>query len=120
MRPIKLTMSAFGPYADLQELDFTTLGNHMLFLICGPTGAGKSTILDAMCYALYGITSGEMRTGESMRSSHATLERETYVEFDFCLGDKYYRVHRSPTQQAKRKRGDTDLSLINISEPTRH
>lgn len=108
MRPIKLTMSAFGPYADLQELDFTTLGNHMLFLICGPTGAGKSTILDAMCYALYGRTSGEMRTGESMRSSHATLERETYVEFDFCLGDKYYRVHRSPTQQAKRKRGDTD------------
>ena len=55
MRPIKLTMSAFGPYADLQELDFTTLGNHMLFLICGPTGAGKSTILKTIAKQLQEI-----------------------------------------------------------------
>ena len=67
MKPVKLTMSAFGPYAHKQVLDFTCLGNHTLFLICGPTGAGKSTILDAMCYALYGRTSGDVRTGENMR-----------------------------------------------------
>ncbi len=108
MKPVKLTMSAFGPYAHKQVLDFTCLGNHTLFLICGPTGAGKSTILDAMCYALYGRTSGDVRTGENMRSSYAGLEEETFVEFDFALGGKYYRVHRSPAQLARRKRGPSD------------
>lgn len=54
MRPERLRLSAFGPYAGQEDLDFSALGNHTLFLICGPTGAGKSTILDAMCYALYG------------------------------------------------------------------
>ena len=56
MRPERLRLSAFGPYAGQEDLDFSALGNHTLFLICGPTGAGKSTILDAMCYALYGAT----------------------------------------------------------------
>jgi exonuclease SbcC len=108
MKPVKLTMCAFGPYADKQVLDFRQLGDHTLFLICGPTGAGKSTILDAMCYALYGKTSGSVRSGESMRSAYASLDQETRVEFDFALGGKYYRVERAPFQQARRKRGDSD------------
>lgn len=62
MRPERLRISAFGPYAGQEDLDFSALGNHTLFLICGPTGAGKSTILDAMCYALYGKTSGAVRS----------------------------------------------------------
>ena len=98
MKPVKLTMSAFGPYAHKQVLDFTCLGNHTLFLICGPTGAGKSTILDAMCYALYGRTSGDVRTGENMAKSitmeslaevplphgRFTAVRDQYLEYSFA------------------------------------
>lgn len=105
MKPVKLTMSAFGPYADVETLDFRVLGDHTLFLICGPTGAGKSTILDAMCYALYGKTSGDLRKPVSMRSSYVGYDRETYVEFDFRLGNTYYRVRRSPTQEVLGKSG---------------
>ena len=63
MRPVYLEMNAFGPYAGREVLDFRRLGERTLFLICGPTGAGKTTILDAVTYALYGDTSGDERTG---------------------------------------------------------
>ena len=104
MKPIRLKMCAFGPYADEQELDFTLLGNQKLFLICGQTGAGKTTILDAMCYALYGKTGGGLRNGETMRSSYADLDTETKVEFDFAIGNDFYRVIRKPTQEHKGKK----------------
>lgn len=68
------------------------------FLIYGPTGAGKTTILDAMCYALYGDTSGNIRKGVNMRSKYATPDIETYVLFDFAIGENLYRVERSPEQ----------------------
>lgn len=106
MRPERLRISAFGPYAGQEDLDFSALGNHTLFLICGPTGAGKSTILDAMCYALYGKTSGAVRSGEDLRSNYVGYDRKTYVEFDFAIGDRHYRIYRSPTQLLKRQKGD--------------
>ncbi len=106
MRPERLRISAFGPYAGEEDLDFSALGNHTLFLICGPTGAGKSTILDAMCYALYGKTSGAVRSGEDLRSNYVGYDRKTYVEFDFAIGDRHYRIYRSPTQLLERQKGD--------------
>lgn len=106
MRPERLRISAFGPYAGEEDVDFSILENHMLFLICGPTGAGKSTILDAMCYALYGKTSGAVRSGEDLRSNYVGYDRKTYVEFDFAIGDRHYRIYRSPTQLLERQKGD--------------
>lgn len=106
MRPERLRISAFGPYAGEEDVDFSVLENHTLFLICGPTGAGKSTILDAMCYALYGKTSGAVRSGEDLRSNYVGYDRKTYVEFDFAIGDRHYRIYRSPTQLLKRQKGD--------------
>lgn len=104
MKPLKLTMRAFGPYAGETVIDFEKLQGCHLFLICGPTGAGKTTILDAMCYALYGKTSGD-RTGEKMRSDYADSSERTEVIFDFMLGDKTYRATRSPAQMVDKKRG---------------
>lgn len=106
MRPERLRLSAFGPYAGQEDLDFSALGNHTLFLICGPTGAGKSTILDAMCYAPYGKTSGAVRSGEDLRSNYVGYDRKTYVEFDFAIGNRHYRIYRSPTQLLERQKGD--------------
>lgn len=104
MKLLKLTMRAFGPYAGETVIDFEKLQGRHLFLICGPTGAGKTTILDAMCYALYGKTSGD-RTGEKMRSDYADSSERTEVIFDFMLGDKTYRATRSPAQMVDKKRG---------------
>lgn len=106
MRPERLRISAFGPYAGEEDVDFSVLENHTLFLICGPTGAGKSTILDAVCYALYGKTSGAVRSGEDLRSNYVGYDRKTYVEFDFAIGDRHYRIYRSPTQLLERQKGD--------------
>lgn len=105
MIPIYLEMKAFGPYAGTEIVDFRRLKDHKLFLIYGPTGSGKTTILDAICYALYGSTSGDIRTGAYMRSEYATPEEPTSVSFRFAIGQKYYRIDRSPEQQiAKKKR----------------
>jgi len=106
LRPLKLTMQAFGPYAGREEVDFRRLGERSFFLIHGPTGGGKTTILDAMCYALYGETSGGTRPGKEMRSDYADPETPTEIGFDFSLGGACYRVHRIPEQQRPRKRGE--------------
>lgn len=105
MKPLKLIMRAFGPYAGETVIDFDKLEGRHLFLICGPTGAGKTTILDAMCYALYGRTSGD-RTGSHMRSDYATGARKTEVIFDFEIGGKTYRASRSPEQMLNKIRGE--------------
>ncbi len=104
MKPLKLTMRAFGPYAGETTIDFEKLDGRHLFLICGPTGAGKTTILDAMCYALYGKTSGD-RSGARMRSDYATTAQKTEVIFDFMIGEKIYRAYRAPEQLVDKKRG---------------
>jgi exonuclease SbcC len=106
MRPLHLTMQAFGPYAGREELDFRLLGKNSFFLIHGPTGGGKTTILDAICFALYGVSSGEEREGKEMRSDHAEPSLATEVAFDFSLGEDLYRVSRSPEQERPKKRGD--------------
>jgi len=113
MRPLYLDITAFGPYAGRQEIDFAELGNYRFFLIHGPTGSGKTTLLDAMCYALYGDTSGKIRSGENMRSDYATETEITEVSFDFSVGQDCYRVKRIPRQQVARKRGS---GLVEVAE----
>ncbi len=105
MRPLKLVIRAFGPYAQEQVLDFSVLEGRPLFLIHGPTGAGKTSILDAMCFALYGETSGGERQIRHMRSDHADPGVLTEVIFDFALGAETYRVFRRPDQDRPKKRG---------------
>lgn len=105
MKPLKLTMSAFGPYAGMQVIDFRELGGRSFFLIHGPTGSGKTTILDAMCFALYGESSGALRDGRQMRSDHADLSAATELTFDFSVGAEVYRIKRNPEQERPRRRG---------------
>lgn len=95
MRPIKLTLSAFGPFDGTQEIDFGQLGAHKLFLISGPTGSGKTTILDAISFALYGDTSGAERKATNMRSDYADRLTPTEVIYEFAIGDRAYRVKRN-------------------------
>lgn len=105
MKPIYLRMQAFGPFADEQRVDFTAFGKDPLFLINGPTGAGKTTILDAITFALYGETTGD-RGAESMRCDHADPDTKTEVEFIFELAGRHYRVLRLPTQFNAKARGE--------------
>lgn len=105
MKPIRLEMTAFGPYSRTVILDFTSLADRSMFLITGPTGAGKTSILDAMVYALYGQTSGGLRDGADMRSDYADGEVATRVSFEFALGGKDYRIDRAPRQTLKKLRG---------------
>ncbi|WP_315120652.1 AAA family ATPase [uncultured Clostridium sp.] len=106
MRPLKLTMSAFGPYADVQTIDFTVLKDKNIFLITGPTGAGKTTVFDAISYALFGEASGSSRDRDSLRSDFAHIDLYTYVELEFQLKGKKYKVTRYPQQEHKKSRGD--------------
>lgn len=94
MRPVKLIMSAFGSYAGKTEIDFTEIPNG-LFLITGDTGAGKTTVFDAITYALYDRTSGGTRDGNMMRSQYAGEETSTYVEYTFCIKRKNTRYEET-------------------------
>ena len=106
MKPLKLIMSAFGPYADVQTIDFTNLKDKNIFLITGPTGAGKTTVFDAISYALFGEASGSTRDRDSLRSDFADIDTMTYVELEFLLKGKKYKITRSPQQERKKSRGD--------------
>ena len=106
MRPLKLRMDAFGPYAGRQDLNFDELGDNRLFLIHGPTGGGKTTLLDAISFALYGESSGADRDGEGLRSDLADAKLETRVTLDFRVGENRYRVARSPKQERPKLRGE--------------
>ena len=105
MRPLRLEMTAFGPYPKEVILDFAVLANQSMFLITGPTGAGKTSILDAIVYALYGQTSGGLRDGSDMRSDYADATTPTSVVFEFQVGDHRYRLERTPKQELQKKRG---------------
>lgn len=106
MRPLKLSMSAFGPYAAREEIDFSRLAGRRLFLIHGPTGGGKTIILDAICFALYGQSSGAERRDRAIRSDHAEAQTATEVTFEFALGGERFKVWRSPRQERPKKRGE--------------
>lgn len=111
MRPLKLTIKAFGPYAETEVIDFTELGNRTMFVISGKTGAGKTTIFDAISYAIYGKASGEDRNGPELRSQFAKDDLLTEVSLDFSLRGKVYSITRSPQQLKPKEKGDGYTSI---------
>lgn len=106
MRPLKLVMSAFGPYAKRAELDLAQLGDSGLYLITGDTGAGKTTIFDAITFALYGEASGQVRESGMFRSKYAAPETPTLVELTFQYQGKEYYIKRNPEYERPKLRGD--------------
>lgn len=107
MKPIKLTLSAFGPFSGRTEIDFEKIGESGIYLITGDTGSGKTTIFDAVSFALYGEPSGgrELRAGKSFRSDYAASDAETYVIFEFEQHGRRYIAERAPTYTRKAKIG---------------
>ncbi len=106
MRPVRLTLSAFGPYAGRTEIDFDKLGERGLYLITGDTGAGKTTIFDAITFALYGEASGSFREASMLRSKYAAASVPTYVELEFAYGGKRYLLRRNPEYLRPKDRGE--------------
>lgn len=105
MRIHRLEIQAFGPFADRQVIDFDELGAHGLFLLNGPTGAGKTSILDAICYALYGSVPGSRQTSKRLRSDHAAPDTSPEVLCEFSSGDRRFEVVRTPAWDRPAKRG---------------
>lgn len=118
MRPLKLVMSAFGPYAGRTEVNMEKLGNNGLYLITGDTGAGKTTIFDGIMYALYGEASGEDRKDNMLRSKYADEETETYVELTFIHNGKEYFIKRNPEYYRPLKKGTGTTKQIARAEIT--
>lgn len=106
MKPLKLCMSAFGPYAEKVEIDFEKLGTKGLYLITGNTGAGKTTIFDAITFALYGEPSGNVRESNMFRSKYALDSTPTYVELTFLYQNKQYHIHRNPEYIRKKQKSE--------------
>lgn len=107
MKPIKLIISAIGPYADVPlEIDFSQFSGKGLFLISGDTGAGKTTIFDAICFALYGETSGHYRDTKNLRSQYAAPGTKSYVDFYFTHQGEEYRIYRQPGYLRAKQRGE--------------
>lgn len=109
MRPIKLTLSGFGPYASCESVDFRAFGTEGLFLITGATGGGKTTIFDGITYALYGETSGTTREKDFLRSDFAKQDIDTFVELIFSHKGQEYKVVRSPRYSRLKKRGQGEI-----------
>ena len=117
MMPLNLTISAFGPYPEQIIIDFTQFQESGLFLITGPTGSGKTMIFDAIVFALYGKSSGQMRESDSLRCDHAAKETPTYVEYSFALHDQIYTVKRSPKYYVEgRKTAKAPSALLTLPD----
>lgn len=106
MKPLNLIISAFGPYAGHTFIPFDKLGNQGIYLITGDTGAGKTTIFDAISYALYGEASGEIREANMFRSKYANDDIPTFVELEFEYGGKTYQIRRNPEYERPSKKGN--------------
>lgn len=107
MRLHRLSITAFGPFGATQEVDFDALSSAGLFLLHGPTGAGKTSVLDAVCFALYGAVPGARQSpGASLRSDHAPADLPTEVQLELTVGGRRLEVTRSPAQPRPKKRGD--------------
>ena len=106
MRPTKLTVSAFGPYAEKAVFELDKFGKKGLYLITGDTGAGKTTIFDAITFALYGEPSGDVRSTGMFRSKYAHAGTPTFVELTFIYAEKEYYIKRNPEYERPAKRGD--------------
>lgn len=120
MRPVELTISAFGAYSGLVTLDMDKLGKNGLYLITGDTGSGKTTIFDAITFALYGSASGDGRESEMLRSKYADDKTPTFVQLVFSYGDKTYTVKRSPEYSRPAKKGDgfvLQKSEVELTKP---
>ncbi len=111
MRPLSLAMTAFGPYAGTEKIDFTLLGNRGVYLITGDTGAGKTTIFDAVTFALYGRASGNSRNSNMFRSKYAASESVTEVVLEFEYNGEKYILRRNPNYERKSKRGEGMVSV---------
>ena len=106
MKPKHLTVSAFGPFAGRVEIPFEQFGSMGLFLITGDTGAGKTTLFDAISFALFGESSGTVRPVESLRSDFARSEEKTYVELSFLHRGQEYFLRRNPKYRRPKKSGE--------------
>lgn len=118
MKPIKLEINAFGPYAQKTEIDFTLLGENGLFLIAGDTGAGKTTVFDAISFALYGEAAGgkERRKSKSFRSDYAALNAETYVDFVFTHRGHTWEIRRNPEYIREKRMGEGTTTQMSDAE----
>ena len=108
MRPIELEMTAFGPYAGTERVDFAAFGRSSLFLVTGDTGAGKTSIFDAISFALYGEASGRTRETRGFHSDFAARNEETIVRLKFEHDGKTYTVERSPAYNVPKRDGSGD------------
>lgn len=116
MKPVKLNLCAFGPYKDEQIIDFNKLEQNSLFLITGETGSGKTTIFDAISYVLYANVSGSTRDNKYLRSQFADINDLTYVELEFEVRNKSYKIKRIPEQEVPKKRGEGTTTQKSVVE----
>lgn len=116
MKPLLMTLCGWGPYKNQVTIDFTKMDQNGLFLVTGPTGAGKTTIFDGIMYALYGRVSGDVREKESVRSDFCAPEDLTYVNLTFCHRDISYEINRNPKYMRPKKRGGETGDLVEEKE----
>lgn len=112
MKPLKLVLNSFGPYAGREELDFSLLKDNNIFVISGQTGAGKTTIFDAISFALFGEASGNSREVDSLRSHHCKTTDISYVTLEFKIKDKIYKITRYPTQNYEKVKKNGDVQTV--------
>ncbi len=106
MKPLRLEFNAFGPFAQNEVVDFEKVTESGIFLICGPTGAGKTTIFDGICFALYGEASGPLRQNENFKSDFSDPSALCFVRYSFSIRDRKFEVYRAPKQQKQKKNGE--------------